>query len=578
MIKWIRASYKRQLLANILVAALLPLLISAAFLIRFMRMSVDAAAQNKVDEQMLIIEEDLLDFFADMDEVAETVESDSVVTSRLTTTDDEERSEAYYAFYADTSRFRQLAQFNLFDADGYCRYSTGSTVISGRDTQGDVSKDNRALTYWGAFKMAADNPGELVFRRGNDFGTDESVIFHGVKALRDSKGEIFGYFSVDMNETNFETLLKDNVEAASGISILDSQWEEIYSSGMAKHENLAGLFRNYLMGEGETSVNWGKLRVREVGRSGLCLIMNPQEIFSSDVLDVMYTVLFVMLFLSTGLCVLIANNLSNNLSLPIKRMNKAMHMLQDGDMSARIAIDRDDEIGQLSQNFNIMASEITDYMEEKVSRQKEINKSQIAMMQAQLNPHFLYNTLDTMKWVAKANNVPEIATLASGLAKILRTSISAGQFITLKQELELVQNYINIQQIRFSGRFDYTANCPEDLYKCIVPKLMIQPSVENAIIHGFKESEEGSISVDIIREEDLIISISDNGCGIGEDMMEALNSHSLPVMSGHIGFVNVDSIIRLNYGEEYGLHVERLDEGGTRVVIRMPYMLEIPHG
>ena len=210
-------------------------------------------------------------------------------------------------------------------------------------------------------------------------------------------------------------------------------------------------------------------------------------------------------------------------------------------------------------------------MEKQVSQQKQINEIQVAMMQAQLNPHFLYNTLDTMKWVAKANHIPEIATLASKLAKILRTSISQVQFITLKEEMELVESYAEIQKIRFNGKFCFEYELPEEVKKCRVPKLIVQPIVENAVIHGLADCDEGHIDVKAYEQGgQLHIEVSDDGCGINREVMDHLNSRNREQLTGHLGFYNVDTIIRLHYGDEYGVQVETPEWGGTKVTIVIP--------
>ncbi len=163
----------------------------------------------------------------------------------------------------------------------------------------------------------------------------------------------------------------------------------------------------------------------------------------------MYTVLLFMAAGSFLLSVGVAIGISSFLSKPIHVLHDAMDEVQEGNLDTHVDMERQDEFGELAENFNIMTKRISSYMEERVRREKELNETQIAMMQSQLNPHFLYNTLDTMKWVAKANHIPEIATLAAKLAKILRTSISSAQFITLQEEMTLVESYAKIQKIRF---------------------------------------------------------------------------------------------------------------------------------
>ena len=178
--------------------------------------------------------------------------------------------------------------------------------------------------------------------------------------------------------------------------------------------------------------------------------------------------------------------------------------------------------------------------------------------------------------------------MAAGLAKILRTSISKRQFIYLKEELELVNCYVDIQKIRFNDKFSYAVELQEGLEECVIPKLIIQPIVENSVLHGLKESEEGNIRVRITGKDGVLcIEVTDDGCGAPEERMDAINHRRQEQLVGHIGVSNVDTIIRLTYGEEYGIHMERLtpnventtdgqrteEEGevhGTKVTLRLP--------
>ncbi len=169
-----------------------------------------------------------------------------------------------------------------------------------------------------------------------------------------------------------------------------------------------------------------------------------------------------MLTISVILCVLVASRLGRNMTRPIERMNTAMRTLQEGDLSVRIASDREDELGQMSRNFNIMANELEQSVQDKVEKQKELNASHIAMMQAQLNPHFLYNT-GYHEMGGEGQSHSGDPTMAAGLAKILRTSISKRQFIYLKEELELVNCYVDIQKIRFNDKFTYSVEMEEGL-------------------------------------------------------------------------------------------------------------------
>ena len=479
MKKWIKKSFHRQLLVCFGVVALLPLLLFGVFLIQTMETKINSDYEKKVTEQAEQIDAGILELFQEFEMVVENINANTRIVEQIGEDDTWSKSKIYLQFYREVADYREYAQFDLYDKNGKCIYTTA---------QGSAKTD--LPVYWGILKAVEDSKETLVLRRADT--NDSKILLYAAGKLMGKDGIPEGYIVISM------------------------------------------------------------------------------------------------LTISVILCVLVASRLGRNMTRPIERMNTAMRTLQEGDLTVRIVSDREDELGQMSRNFNIMANELEQSVQDKVEKQKELNASHIAMMQAQLNPHFLYNTLDTMKWVAKANHIPEIATMAAGLAKILRTSISKRQFIYLKEELELVNCYVDIQKIRFNDKFSYTVDLQEGLEECVIPKLIIQPIVENSVLHGLKESEEGNILVRITGQEDVLcIEVTDDGCGAPEERIDAINHRRQEQLVGHIGVSNVDTIIRLTYGEEYGIHMESLtshaeiptdgqrteEEGevhGTKVTLRLP--------
>ena len=231
---------------------------------------------------------------------------------------------------------------------------------------------------------------------------------------------------------------------------------------------------------------------------------------------------------------------------------------------------RIDEMGQLSGRFNRMAQRLRQNLKDSLRQQRELNEAQIRMMQAQLNPHFLYNTLDTIKWMGKIHQAPEIATISADLADILRSSISADELVPLRQELRLVERYVEIQNIRFSGAFALTVEVDEPLRDVPVPKLMLQPLVENAILHGFRDRSGGEIRISAYRaEEDLILTVRDNGCGVPEEVL-AQYRDGAPRPGGHFGLHNVDAILRIRYGPDRGVRFVPVQGEGACIRITLP--------
>ena len=166
-----------------------------------------------------------------------------------------------------------------------------------------------------------------------------------------------------------------------------------------------------------------------------------------------------------------------------------------------------------------------------------------------------------------------MALMATKLAKILRMSISKEPFVTLNQELSFVNDYIEIQKIRYDEKFEYECKVPTELLDCIIPKQIIQPIVENAVLHGIGEIQDrkGMITVTVKeKQQALVIQITDNGDGIPDEVLLELNQKNREKLAGHIGFYNVDTIIQLNYGEKYGLHAKNLECGGTCITMILP--------
>ncbi|MDD7147649.1 MAG: sensor histidine kinase [Lachnospiraceae bacterium] len=559
---FIRKSFKRELFLCFTAVALVPLVISGCFLISALEKRISQDYERKTAVQLKTVEDTMLDYFDDVREISEQIMEDPVILRGITESDSWLKNRAYMELYDKTQAFREIAQFDIYDAEGNCRFSTSP--------QG-VAED--LPSYWGILKVARTHPDELTLRRVSQYRTSENVCLQGALAIMDETEECLGFVVVDVTKAHFETLLAGTYDEQNGIAILDSYWEDVYSTRTAKEEKLAQALRARRMaGENLKQTTDGiTFYISPMAETGLYVVLGRSPIFTGDVINTMIGVMVMMAFASFLLCLLAAGIMSNYLTAPVKKLSEAMHRVENGDLDVQLRSHRKDELGQLSGSFDVMARELKENIALQIRQQAELNDSNIAMMQAQLNPHFLYNTLDTIKWTAKSHHVPELATLASGLAKILRTSISEAKFVKLEEELNLVSAYMEIQKIRFDGNFSYDIEVPTELEDCIVPKLIVQPIVENAIIHGLKEREHGHIFVYVYEEEGkLYIDVSDDGCGIEEAVLALLRDRDRERLKGHIGFYNVDTILRLYYGEEYGLFAENLESGGARIRISLP--------
>ena len=562
----IRKSFKRELFLCFIVVALVPLVITACFLVSVLKARLSRDYEEKTQAQLISVEERMTDTFDEMELAAGKILADSVIVDGITQTDSWLKNKAYKRLYEKTQDLREVAWFHVYDAQGVCSLSTSPQGVAG-----DLP------AYWGLLKVARTHPQDMILRRAFWNQGSEVPCLQGARAILNQNEECVGFVVVDMTETHFETILSGAYDEQNGIAVLDSFWEDVYSTKAAKEASLAQTLRaRWMAGEDLRQTTDGiTFYIAPITQTGLYIILGKEPVFTQDVTNMMAGVIMIMAVCSLLLCTMAAGVMSNYLTAPVKKISRAMERVENGDLDVQIRSHRKDELGQLSTSFDGMTRQIKENLELQVKQQKELNDSNIAMMQAQLNPHFLYNTLDTIKWVAKAHHVPELATLASGLARILRTSISEAQFITLSEEISLVCAYMDIQEIRFDGNFTYDVELPFELEDCMVPKMIIQPIVENAIIHGLKERENGHIFLNIYEDEEVLcLEVFDDGCGMDETILNLLNKQNREELKGHIGFYNVDTIIRLHYGTQYGLYAKNQEEGGVRVRITLPVRRE----
>ena len=288
-----------------------------------------------------------------------------------------------------------------------------------------------------------------------------------------------------------------------------------------------------------------------------------------------------MLIISILLCVGVASHVGRNMTRPVERMNTAMRTLQEGDLTVRIASDREDELGQMSRNFNIMANELEQNVQEKIEKQKELNASHIAMMQAQLNPHFLYNTLDSIIWMAEGKKNEEVVIMTASLARLLRQSISnEDELVTVGQEIEYVRSYLTIQKMRYKDKLEFEIKADPSITQVPIIRLVLQPLVENAIYHGLKyKDSKGLLTVHgYMKGENAVIDITDDGVGMDEETLKHIyDKHKVNYRSNGVGVYNVQQRLVLYYGKDYGIIYHSEKGKGTTASVVIPGIQEESH-
>ena len=273
---------------------------------------------------------------------------------------------------------------------------------------------------------------------------------------------------------------------------------------------------------------------------------------------------------------LISSVIARNITMPIQKLRDSMKSVQKGNFDIEdIEVLTDNEIGSLTRSFNVMTHRIRELMEQNIQEQEQKRKIELKALQSQINPHFLYNTLDSIIWMAEGKKNEEVVVMTASLARLLRQSISnEDELVTIGKEVEYVRSYLTIQKMRYKDKLEFEIEVEPCIAHVPIIRLVLQPIVENAIYHGMEFMDgDGEIRIRVYRDgDDLYMKVSDNGLGMTKEQVEGMFTDKPHVKSGSgsgIGVRNVNERIRLYFGQEYGLSIESELDEGTVVTIHM---------
>lgn len=267
-----------------------------------------------------------------------------------------------------------------------------------------------------------------------------------------------------------------------------------------------------------------------------------------------------------------------SITRPFKELSQVTDEIAKGNLSVRANVNTGEEATALSNSMNTMIDKINELLEQVTTEQTRLRKAEFELLQAQINPHFLYNTLDAIIWLAEAGEQKRVVGMVRNLSDFFRTSLNQGKDInSIKEEMLHVKSYLEIQHVRYQDILSYDIEVPESLYIYSIPKITIQPLVENALYHGIKNKRGmGHISIrGQAGEKDFTITVTDDGIGIDETRLRQVQSGiQNKVLTGKdfYGLYNVCERIRLNFGEEYGIFIESVYGEGTSVRVILPYV------
>lgn len=415
-------------------------------------------------------------------------------------------------------------------------------------------------------------------------------IYHWVVSLSRSVeltrgGEIVhGVVLVNMNFTGIEQICKNVDLGESGyVYIVDRNGELIYHpkqqliyGGITRENNKAAARYSEGSHLEEFEGKERQITVKTVGYTGWKIIgVAPTSDITSQY---MQNSQFIWIVVLIGIIILVFVNMiiSSRVANPIKQLERSVQRLERSNLNARVKIGGTYEIRHLGMTLQSMADSMKKLMDDIVKEQENKRKSEMSALQSQINPHFLYNTLDSIVWMIENERYEGAIDMVTALARLFRISLSKGKnIITVEQELQHAENYLIIQKVRYKNRFDYEISMEDGCAQCATIKLIIQPLIENSIYHGMEYMDgDGKISIRAcIKEKILCIEIEDNGPGMTEEQVDELMSGTIQPRKGKgsgIGFQNVQERIRLYFGKKYGLEIDSEPDEGTIVRIQIP--------
>ncbi|SCX81726.1 cache domain-containing sensor histidine kinase [Alkaliphilus peptidifermentans] len=571
--KMFTGAYFYKLLIFFIIVGFIPLFIIGTFLYGFSSRELRNMIYEQTNSYVMQVHDNIDELLKDNERSIEALYEDEqirqVLLGKLS------KEEAYHDIY-EKIYFLMAAKKNkspvyILNTEGDLIFATHSLV---------EAYNLKIYSNWGIFRKAVEAEGETVFYGHNYLDSDQNSIVLSMGKAIFHEGVNIGYIIIDISRNAILDTLNTSQNAAPFNTILVD--EHFYVMVNQKNPFEEGNFLNQTYQDYITDASknayWTtidenpylllrdtstKFNISTITLVPLDIIMKNDQFIKSIILWGCVISLIV--------CIVVALFLARNIANPINVLVKAMRDVEKGDLTVEVDFQRSDEIGVLGISFNRMVKRLRKLMSNIIEKQQRIRVSEVKLLQAQINPHFLYNSLDCIKWMAKLNQVEEVSTITTHLGKLLRNSINIGdEFTTVEECINLIKSYLYIQQIRVGDKLTTEMEIDNKILKEKIPKLILQPIVENAIIHGLEQKEEDGLVRILGYEEDqhIILQVIDNGKGMEKEDIKRINQPSLS--EEHIGLYNVNKRLKLYYGSRNGIQIESNLNEGTIVTIRIP--------
>ena len=397
---------------------------------------------------------------------------------------------------------------------------------------------------------------------------------------RSGSGEKEGVFFIDLNYSAISGLCDQSTVGTKGYAfILDAKGNIVYHPQQQQlYNELQTENISLIMDTDEDTVltgtgNDGKLySTSRSEKTGWTVVdcTNVKELLSKSRQAQSVYVLTAIILVIVAL--LFSRFMARSITLPIQKLRDSMKKVQEGDFSVSdVVVDSKNEIGSLTKSFDVMTHRIHELMEQNVHEQEEKRKSELKALQSQINPHFLYNTLDSIIWMAEGKKNEEVVLMTASLARLLRQSISnEDEVVPIANEVEYARGYLTIQKMRYKDKLEFQIEVDSSILYIPLIKLVLQPIIENAIYHGlkYKESKGLLIVKGFMKDGNAVLQVIDDGVGMDEETLAHIyDKHKVNYHSNGVGVYNVQKRLKLYYGEDYGItYTSELGKGTTATI------------
>lgn len=480
--------------------------------------------------------------------------------------DAEHSLELMRRMYALKNGFSRQAALTLFCV------STGQALTTGAE---NPKLRQPHIQNWGAFRYANAADGVVVYTVSRDAVLAEDTRICSVLAVFGGAGELLGYIFIEVPRSTLMTIVGEyTAQYNTALMLVNANHSIIFHShgalgeGIDKLDGVDGLEHAWEDGD-SGNVPDSALVYCKATKTALMVLQELPDDIVPQLRKVLSSTALAALIFSLLICLALAYGIARSVSLPVQRLKRSMEKVRQGDLRAKVEVTGHDEIGELGETFNDMTERIEQLVQNVKEKQQSLRVAEAKALSLQVNPHFIYNTLELIRWSAKMNKTDVAVSITVNFGKLLRRILNnKGDMVTVQYEMEMVDAYIEIQRQRYGDRLSVTIDVTDELLFEQIPKIVLQPLVENAIVHGLEDKlGKGQVALTVTADERyLYFTVSDNGVGMSDETLARVRELKADGMY-NIGLHNVHERAVLYGDERCGLQISSTLGEGTNILL-----------